>query len=190
MDRDDRLMAYLQDRLDPAARAAFEAEMAASPELQAEVSALRAAAADLGQAAVPQGAAEAGWTRLSRAIDAERPAASNDNRPPYRALAQAAAVAAVAVAAWQFAVVPRLPVPGSFVPASEQAAGPALRVVFAAGAPMADVTALLQQIGATVSDGPGAIGLYTLHFADAAALEAAEVALAARPDLVLAVTGP
>ncbi|WP_269102265.1 hypothetical protein [Mangrovicoccus ximenensis] len=39
-------------------------------------------------------------------------------------------------------------------------------------------------------DGPSAIGLYTLGFADEAARSAAEASLAARPDLVAAVSRP
>ncbi len=103
-----------------------------------------------------------------------------------------AGIVAATVAVWQFGVAPRLlgPRTGGFVPASETIAAPALRVAFAEGASLAEVTALLQRIDASVIDGPGAIGLYTLGFADQAALEAAEAALSARAELVIAVSRP
>ncbi|WP_158964875.1 hypothetical protein [Chachezhania sediminis] len=190
MEDDDRLVAWLQNRLDPAARAAFEAEMAADPDLRAAATALRAAADELGNRPVPEGMKEAGWDRLSRAIDADRIAAPANLNRGLTALKVAGIVVATIVF-WQFGVAPRLPEPGAgFAPASVSVAGPALRLAFTETAPAAEVTALLQSIGATVIDGPGALGLYTIGFADAAARDAAEAALSDRPDLVMAVTRP
>lgn len=189
MDSDDLTRDYLQNRLSPEARAAFEARMEADPALKAEIAALSAAAAELGGRTPPAGAKEAGWARLSASIEAERtPAPANSNRP--MTLLRYAAVAAASVALWHFAAGPALLGGGgtqSYVPASVSHAAPALRVTFAAGASMADATALLQSLGAEVSGGPGALGLYTLSFADEAALEAARTALEGRPDLVAAI---
>lgn len=189
MTREERLNAYLQDRLDPHERGAFEAEMAAQPALRSEVEALGAAARCLGERAVPEGARAAGWARLSRAIEAERmPRPANDARWDGPLKVAAAAVGAVVL--WQLAVVPQLPGSGGFVPAGEESAGAALRVAFAPEAPFAEVTALLQALGAQIIDGPGATGVYTLGFADGPAQDAAEAALQVRPDLVLVVSRP
>ena len=53
MTRDERLIAYVDGELDAAARAAFEAEMAADPALAAEVALHRGLAARVGAAYAP-----------------------------------------------------------------------------------------------------------------------------------------
>lgn len=191
MNADDKLTAYLQDRLEAEDRARFEADIAVSPALQAEIAALRAAAAALGAAPASADAQAEGWAHLSRSIDAERaPKPANDNRG--FALLKVACIVVATIVVWQFGVAPQILDPRSdgFVPASETIAAPALRVAFAQDASLSDVTALLQEIGASVIDGPGAIGLYTLGFADQAAMEAAEGILSARADIVIAVSRP
>ncbi|MCA0920669.1 hypothetical protein [Pseudooceanicola nanhaiensis] len=190
MDEDDRILAYLQDRLEPADRATFEAELETHPDLRAQVTSLSAAAAELGARPVPEGARDAGWERLSSAIEAERqPVAANTNRGV--SLLKVASIVAATVLFWQFAVVPQLPgTGGGFVPASATVEGPALRVAFAEGATMAEITALLQETGARLTDGPGALGLYTLTFATEAERDAAEALLAGRPELFTDVSRP
>lgn len=191
MDRDDRLLAYMQNRLSPAARVAFEDELARDPGLRAEHAAMRAAADALGATPVPEGARSAGWARLSDSIEADRaPRAANDNRG--LALLKVAGIVAATVVVWQFAVVPQLPGPetGGFVPASEVVTTPTLLVAFTDDATLVEITALLRETGAKLVDGPSALGLYTLGFTDAAALEAAEAALGARPELVITVSRP
>ncbi|MGG7566788.1 hypothetical protein ACQ5SO_11585 [Rhodovulum sp. DZ06] len=192
IDDDDRLAAWLQGRLAPAERAAFEARLASDPALRAEAETLRAAAAALGAAAPPAGAKAAGWARLSAAIeDDRRMTPANSNR--RAGLLRMAAAAALAVGAWQVAVVPNLPASwtggGGYAPVTAPAPteGPTLRVAFAPGAAAAQITALLQEVGAEVTGGPGALGLYRLRFADAAARDAAAETLAARTALVVAV---
>ena len=176
--------------MDPGDRAAFEGEMDADPSLAAEVATVTGARRAMAEQTVPEGAREAGWARLSASIAEDlTPRPANFDRP--LAWARTAAVVMAAIAVWQFAVVPRFQgaEPG-FVPASDTIEGPALRVAFLADAPLSDVTALLREVGATVVDGPSAVGLYTLAFPDAAARDSAEVALADRPDLVTAVARP
>ena len=188
-DRDDRLLAYMQDRLAPEDRAAFEEELAQSPSLQAEVAILRAAADQLGATPVPEGARAEGWQRLSASIAQEqRGTPANTNR--ILPLLKVAAIAAVAITCWQLAVVPRLSPGDGFRPASVTPAGPALRVAFAPDAPLSQVTALLAETGAQISEGPSALGLYTLSFPDAAARDSAEALLASLGALVIAVTRP
>ncbi len=180
MDDDDRLLDYMQNRMGAEDRAAFEAEIARRPDLRAEIDALEAAVARIGAEPVPEGARDAGWDRLSAAIGAERPMPANVNRAPQ--WLKVASIVAASVLVWQVAVVPRLPGPDQgFVPASQSVEGPVLRVAFAEGAMLAEVSALLRDLGARVVDGPGAIGLYTLAFEDDAARDAAEAALAGDP---------
>ncbi|MEO1687651.1 MAG: hypothetical protein AAFU61_07080 [Pseudomonadota bacterium] len=86
MDRDERLIAYLQGRLDAEARAAVEREAAADPALAAEIAALASARARFAQDAEAAGARrEAGWRRLSAALaletQAPRPLASRPQAP-------------------------------------------------------------------------------------------------------------
>ncbi|QDL91336.1 hypothetical protein FDP22_05770 [Paroceanicella profunda] len=191
MDSDDHLLAYMQGRLDPDAAAGFEAELAESPALRAELAALRAAAAALGAEAPPAAARAAGWDRLSRSIEAERTGVPANATRRFSPL-QVAGIAAAAVLVWQLAAVPYLPGrgPAGYRPVSDTLTGPALQVAFADDAPLAQVTALLVALGATVTDGPGALGLFTLTFADDAARDAGEAALRARPELVTAVARP
>jgi len=181
MDDDDRLLDYMQNRLSADERAAFEAEMEAKPALRAEVAALRAAAQELGRQAVPEGAANTGWDRLSAAIDAERlPEPANTNRP--LGLLKVASIVVATVLVWHFGVAPNLPGQGpGYVTVSEESEGPVLRVAFVDGVAMTEVTALLQEIGAEITGGPSAIGLYTLSFADDAARDAAASALTDDP---------
>ena len=189
MDEDDRILAYLQNRLEAGERGDFEAEMSARPELAAQVAVLRAAAAELGARPVPEGAQAAGWERLSAAIEAERqPVAANSNRGI--ALLKVASIVAATIVFWQFAVVPQLPGTGGFVPASVTAEGPALRLAFAGDAPLSEITAILQQANATFTDGPGALGLYTVSFPTEAEREAAEDLFAERPELVTMISRP
>lgn len=190
MDRDERVLAYLQDRLAPDARASFERQIGDDPGLGAEIAMLRSARQVFAEE-VPVGNRSAGWDRLSAAIDADRPAAANTNRPVLRALAQAAAVAVIAVALWQVAVVPRLGGLGvEYRTVTEAAEGPRLQVSFAGDATMADVAELLNEVGAIIVDGPGARGIYRLSFTDDAGLQAAVERLQARPDLVDGVFAP
>jgi len=194
-DLDDRILAYLQGRLEGAARQDFEAELAADAGLRAELAVMEGARRDFAAAAVPEGAREAGWARLAHSMAVTpQPVPANLNRWPGRIRTGAlmAASVVVAVTLWQAAVVPRLADGGgaAFAPAGEAPEGPALKVQFAPGATLADVTALLQGLGARVTDGPGALGLYTLGFVDAAAQAAAEARLKSRPDLVATVARP
>ena len=192
MDRDDRLTAYLQGRLDPEARAAFEREVQADPALAAEVAALRDARARFAEEA--EAAAdrrEAGWRRLSAAIAPAAPAAANENRPLRLSLVQAAAVALVAVGLWQVAAVPLLsPDDAAYRTVSEAPDAISLQIVFRADAPLGEVADLLRRLGGTVQDGPGALGVWRVAFADAQARDDAAAALADQSDLVEMVTAP
>ena len=182
MDRADAILNYLQDRLDPDAKTAFEASMAQDPSLAAEVTVMQAVRQDMASSPTHDQADEV-WERLLARMDGPAPAA-NDNRQPMRQLLKYAAVAVLAVAAWQITAVPRLGDTTGFRAASEETDAFVLQVKFAASATMADVRTLLGAIGGTISDGPSALGLVRLSFVDAPSRNAARQALTSRENLV------
>jgi anti-sigma factor RsiW len=183
MDRDEKILNYVQGRMDAQERAAFDADIAADPHLSAEIVALSAAR----DAMKPSGAPdiEKGWTRLSSAIDAERFRPANDNRPAFLSLVQVACVAVASVLVWQVAIAPLLggadPV---YAPASAGAEGPGLQVVFKETADIGAVSAVLITLEGSIVSGPGAMGIYRITFLDEAARDAAQAVLSKRSDLV------
>ncbi len=118
---------------------------------------------------------ELGWSRLSRAIDAEtagQPAPRFQWRPALRI----AAAMVLGIGLWQLAVVPNLPgwsagTDRAYVPATDAVVG-TVTVAFAPQATEAAIRALLQEVGATITGGPSALGLWTLGFPDPARREA------------------
>lgn len=189
MDRDDRILAYVQCKLSDTDVAAFEQDLQRDADMAAEVLALRAARAEFGRD-TEQGDATAGWARLEAAINAEHGAPANDNRPVRLSLWQTAGLIAASLALWQVAVVPmtRTQVTPGFEAVSETTQAPVLQVRFSDAAPLGQINALLREVDATVVDGPGALGLYRIAFTGAQQLEAARAALTARPELVEMVT--
>ncbi|MEL7217153.1 MAG: hypothetical protein AAGK01_01835, partial [Pseudomonadota bacterium] len=141
---------------------------------------------------------EFGWARIEREISRNAhnsaPAAANDDAPfwkrPRFAGWQVAASVAVAVLGWQALVVPAITSAPADDPAAYTLAGGGseaeftLRVSIQPNVTEADMRVLLGEVGAQIVDGPSAIGLYTLSFADAEAKSAAETDLAAREDIV------
>ena len=183
MDQDDKVLAYLQGHMSEQDRGAFEREIAGSPELAAEIAALRAAQSVMADGA-PDMPAD-GWARLSSAIAASEQPPANTNRPMRLTLVQAACVAIAAVIGWHF-VEPAVfqQDAETFTPASTDQDIAALQIVFAQSASMGEIAAILAEVDATVADGPGAMGIFRLTFADAAARDQAFAALRARQDLV------
>jgi hypothetical protein len=187
---DEALIAYVRGRLPAAEAERLAAEAAARPERAAEIALARgiAAAVDAEAAVAPPG--PLGWARLQRALDAEPPRAATP-APARRPLWPLAAAAAAAVVIWQVAAVPYITDPGGagYAPVSQApAAGLTLTVAFDPAASEADVRALLVDIGARVSDGPSAIGLWQLAFPTPAArdegltrLEAADIVESVQP---------
>jgi anti-sigma-K factor RskA len=179
-DRDETLIAYVRNRLLPEEAESIGRAAEDDAELRAEIALARGIAAALDRDAAEPAPGELGWARLSRALDAE-PARQ---RPARRPLWQLAAAAAAAVAIWQVAAVPLLTPPAEvgYQPVTEQpAAGFALRVAFAPEATEAEIRELLREVGASVTGGPSAIGLWQLGFADAPARDAALARLEAAP---------
>lgn len=191
MDDDDRLLAYVQNRLTAEDATAFETELQSRKDLQSELAAIRAWQAEFETDLPDPSLKLAGWERLSQAMQvADLPQPANDNRWPR--WTQLAGVAAAAVLAWQFAIVPMLPEfgGGTYTPASQVEASFALRIAFEDTASLAVVQNLLQEIGATIVDGPSAVGLYTLSFEDETARERAHAVLAGRDDVISTLARP
>ncbi|MEM9913287.1 MAG: hypothetical protein AAF922_21215 [Pseudomonadota bacterium] len=183
MERDDAILSYLQDRLDPLERKAFEKTLTEDPSLAAEVEVMRAVRDEMKAGPKHQRADEV-WDRVSVAMNAAAPAA-NDNRRPFVALLKYAAVAVIAVAAWQFTVGPRLGnTQDGFRAVSEQNAEFVLQVRFVDSATITEIGSVLTPLGATITDGPGALGILRLSFADAPSRDAAREALASQSEIV------
>ncbi|MDD9716323.1 hypothetical protein PVW48_06180 [Dinoroseobacter sp. PD6] len=183
MDREETILDYFQGRLTPERRAAFEEEMAQDASLAAEVALLRSVREDMAQAPRHEKADQV-WDRVSAEIDAT-PRAANDNRPLWKAALKYAAVVVLSVATWHVVVGPRLgPDPEGFRTASEDPAAFSVQVQFVQTASYGDIAALLASLGARITDGPSALGLVRLSFADADARQEALGVLEATGDLV------
>lgn len=183
MDRDDEILDYVQNRLAPPDRERFEKSMAEDAALAAEVSLMRSVRTEL-KAGPQHENADVVWDRLSAAID-PAPQPANDNRRPWLQVVQYAAVALLAVAAWQFAVVPRITqAPGGFQAASGPSAGFVLQVKFVETATIGEITDLLRPLNGTITDGPSAIGLVRVTFAQETLQQEALDVLSTRSDLV------
>jgi anti-sigma factor RsiW len=185
--RDQNILDYLQNRLSPADTDAFEQMMAQDAALAAEVDVMRSVRAEL--AAGPNHEnADAVWDRISASIGAEAIPA-NDNRSPWQQVLKYAAVAVLAVGAWQVAVVPRISaVPDGFRAASETSDAVSLQVRFTETATLADISALLAPFEGRIIDGPSALGLVRLSFPDEQLGDAARAALDSNAALVEFVT--
>ena len=183
MERDDAILDYLQGRLAPEERLAFEQTMAQDAALAAEVDVMRAVRTELASGPKHE-QADAVWDRLSVAMDGSAQPA-NENRRPALALLKYAAVAVIAIGTWHTTVVPRVtPTQDGFRAASEESGDVILQVKFASSATLAEVGAVLRPLGGTISDGPTALGVVRVSFADMDARDAARVALGERSDLV------
>lgn len=182
MERDDEILEYLQDRMGRDDRDRFEADMAEDASLAAEVEVMRSVRTALASGPIHENK-DAVWARVSRSIDQMQEPA-NVNRAPWGALLRYAAVAVVAVSAWQVAIVPRISsAPDTFRPASEQTAGVALQVKFTDAAMFTDIAALVYTLNGTIIDGPGALGILHLSFPDTD-LRAQAIDVLERSDLV------
>ncbi|MBJ3775470.1 hypothetical protein [Acuticoccus mangrovi] len=135
---------------------------------------------------------ELGWARLQQALARETPQRSGVN-VWQRSVSvwQAAACLLLAVAGWQLAVAPYLAgrgvAPGYVTATGETGPaphGPALRVAFVPEASEAAIRTLLRESGATIVDGPTAVGLYTLAFEDEEARKAALDRLVGNPTVI------
>lgn len=188
MSVDDKVIDYIQGRMASADRDAFEDMLTRDADLRAEVTALKAARSALGQDN-ERGPDKEGWQRLSRAMASSQVSAqvaANDNRPVGFSLLQVACIAIVAAVGLQLAVGgwSLISSQQGYQPVTQEQAGPSVQIVFAPTATAAGITETLSQLGGTVIGGPGAMGIYTVAFPDADALEAAFEALDSSPAIV------
>ncbi|MGJ8610041.1 MAG: hypothetical protein ACSHWY_03030 [Octadecabacter sp.] len=184
---DKKIQAYTHCRLCKEERAAFEREMAKNPALRAEVIAITAVQTSMAQGA--DDLPEHGWDRLSDSIDAQEPAAANDNRPVRFSLLQAVGIAVVTAFGWQVIGATILSNGPAFYTTVSVANGdPLLQVVFSSTALLSDVTETLVELDGRIVDGPSVFGLYAVAFADTSARDAAFAALSERPDFISEVT--
>ena len=181
MDRDEVILSYVQNRLGPDERAAFEADMAQDSALSAEVDLMRLVRDDLAKAPKHDGA-EAVWDRLSENMT---PPPANTNSRPFMQVLRYAAVAGLSVAVWQMAVVPRLSGPDQdFRTATTPSDAFTIQMKFVDAATISDIGALLVPLSGTITDGPSALGLVMLAFPDQASRDAAMDVLRSRSDLI------
>jgi len=182
MSLDETVLAYVQGSLPDSDRLEFEATLEQDKNLAAEVAALFAARRVMGETAddIPS----RGWERLSERIDQISPPVANTNRPIWLPVAQAACIAVLSIVGWQvFESTVRPNEDAVYLPASDVQGAHVLQVTFAAQATVGDITKLLSELGATIIEGPSAIGLYRLGFVDGPARDAASTVLQSRDDL-------
>ncbi|MEM6940996.1 MAG: hypothetical protein AAF509_12800 [Pseudomonadota bacterium] len=192
LDREENILAYVQGKMSGDEKRAFEAALSADQGLAAEVQVMQTARQTLAQTAVPQGATDEGWARLSRSLTSpplSAPAPANENQAPLRFLAQAAAIAVASVALWHFAVAPTV-FPANqptYQAASDEVGQAEIRVMFQPNATLGEVSALLDRLEGSIVSGPSALGTYAVQFADEALRARAIQELEARRDLFASV---
>ncbi|APX10709.1 anti-sigma factor family protein [Tateyamaria omphalii] len=173
---EDTLLAHLRGETDPETAARIEAQAEADPALRAELALMAGLRGALAQG---EGAAQGGWDRLAAEIDRTKPA-NLPHRPVWRIAALF--LGAVVLVQGAFLVVGDGSGDGPlYRTVTEAPAEATLAVAFEAETTAAEIEALLRETGASIMDGPSALGLYRLVFVDAAAREAAQTALETSP---------
>ncbi len=194
----ETIQSYVLGTLDPDQASSLERAAKEDQELAAEIALWQAARDVHGEDAASAAPGEFGWARIEREIARKAaqtvPVAANDDVPfwkrPRFAAWQVAASVALAVLGWQVLVSPALVPASGDAPASYTLAGdqdPAaftVRVAIEQDVSEAEMRALLSEVGAQIVDGPSAIGLYTLGFADAEAKAEAVQQLESRNDVI------
>jgi putative zinc finger protein len=172
----DALLAWFANgTLEPAERVEVERHLRGCARCRDEVAFLGALRHGVKALAAAGGPGELGRKRLLRDLRAERRAARAWWRPALAAAAAVIVVQGVVLAGlwWREAAI--VPLGGP------KTGGPTVQIQFAPTATEAQMRALLQEVGASLIDGPGAAGVYR------ARVENADTALAklrARADVV------
>jgi anti-sigma-K factor RskA len=174
MDREDELLYYVQNRLSEQGRQAFEERLATDQILAAELAVLQATRNDFAKKKKDTADLSASWAELEGRMDAAQTTAANDNHPMRLGLLQVAAVSAIAVMAWHLVAVPQFDEgPDAFETVSQESDAHVLQVVFRPEATLAETAVFLAEFEGSISDGPSAVGVYRLRFADLEQLESA-----------------
>lgn len=205
---DEMIQAFVAGTLDAEAAAELTRAAAADPALTADI-ALRRAIRLAGQDAAAQRQVDTvGWSRIARSIAIVEPLGSgaandmtNGSEQPFwarRMIApwQAAAALVIALVGWQTIIVPRTistspSADGEYALAgADQSTAFVLRVAFVDTASVAELHTLLRAVDARVIDGPSAVDLYDLAFANAEAQSVARRRLAQERNLVSEIAEP
>ncbi len=178
------LLDFIHARLPDDSMQNISRACAQDPSLAAEVAMMRGVISAQAEAAASASPTEFGWARLTRAIDQHQQAEAGQSAFRRKQFApwQVAASAVAAVALWQALAVPlqsRQDSDGAaYVPAStEDLADLEAKILFREGTTEAEMRDLLQELGASVSAGPSALGFWTITFDTVEDRTAAIVAL-------------
>lgn len=183
MDREEELLTYIQNRLSEQDKQAFEARLSQEADLAAELAVLKAASIVFAEEDKDTLRTHGNWSDFESRIGTSQSTA-NENRPIRLGLLQVAAVVAVSVMAWQFVAVPQLRNdPARYETVSQESNAYILQVMFRPAATFADAATFLTRFGGSISDGPGAVGVYRVRFDEAAQLDAALTAAKANTAL-------
>ncbi|MEO0975622.1 MAG: hypothetical protein AAFY24_00115 [Pseudomonadota bacterium] len=187
----ETLTAFVRGKLDTARADAIKDAVAGDPALAADIEIIRGVKAAEAERVADVTNVEFGWARLSNAIDATTAPVSTYARwhDARLGLSQVAACAVAAVVLWQVVAVPMLTTApessDAYVPATEIVTEQfVLKVMFQTTATEAELRELLLSIDANVTDGPSAIGLYTLTFETENDRARAEAVLKAATNIV------
>jgi len=194
----ETIQSYVLGTLDPVIASDIARAAKADDDLAAEIALWQAARHIHGEDIAKVAPGEFGWSRIEREIsrtaEIATPVAANDDAPfwkrPRFAGWHVAASVAVAVLGWQALVVPAITSAPGDDPVAYSLAGDGaaaeftVRVAIQPGVSEAEMRALLSDVDARIVDGPSAIGLYTLGFADAEAKAAAEQELLQRDAII------
>lgn len=161
---------------------------AAEPAVEARLALTRAAQGAMAETEARESAdwspGEIGYRRLLRDIEREgaAPHAATaggwmDSAPLWRSVAAAAAIALIVVSVAPFGGGGGGGGQGGFEIATDGPDGALVQVTFAPGATEAEIRELLLRLGGRLADGPSALGVYRIAFADDAARDAALSAL-------------
>jgi hypothetical protein len=160
---------YLNGTLAGRERDEVEIWLGSSEQAQSELLLWRAVQIDARSRPMTEGGADLGWRRLHARLPAAPAAVVRE--PPRRPWRWAAAASVLVVIALQSALLLRGPDDPLHRPLTvpAQADRWQLQVRFADDMPVAELSDLLARYEATVSDGPSALGIYTIAIPRAAA---------------------
>lgn len=177
---------YVRGELSDTERARVEAAVSGDPELEAELAVMQSVSNTLKSDPVIVPDKAFGWAKLSRAVDAAEPA--NDNSRRLFGWQFAASVFAVLAIGQAVMLTLGDAEPGTndrFTTVSEEPMeARSLQVTFVPTASENDIRALLNSIGAEITAGPSALGVYRITISQSGERDSALKVLSDRSDIV------
>ena len=186
---EDDLLNYVRGAASPELSARIEAMTARDPALKAEIALMRGLGPALRDAEADQPPSEFGWRRIEAAIRREgagrRPGPSRRQVVVWRVAAAFLGIAVLGQAGYITSLPTTVEAP-IYRTASGATEEYVLGVAFAPDATAAAIAGLLRDAGASVVDGPSALGLYRVAFASQEALRDGQMQFGTSPliDLV------